>query len=359
MRSRLVWCFILGLVLSGAVKAVAGTFKDPMLTPAPMAPNSVSSAPLLAGAMSATRIVAVGLRGVIATSDDQGKSWRQRASPVSSDLVAVSFVANGKGWAAGHDGVVLHTEDGGNTWLKQLDGQAACKRMEAYYQEKLDGGDASVAPFVSAVKANCSDGTGDLPWLDVFFTDERTGYVVGPFGNIMATADGGVSWEPWQHKMENDRGLHLNQMARVNNELYIAAEQGVVFKWNAAEQKFKRHQTPYSGTYFGITGDASKLLAFGLRGTAYRSLDAGQTWAAVPTDAGAAVNAAATLADGRVVMVTQNARVLLSTSAQADHFKQLTVARPMQFTDVLAVAPNAVAIFGTAGVAIEPLAAGG
>ncbi|WP_028079159.1 WD40/YVTN/BNR-like repeat-containing protein [Solimonas soli] len=358
MRHSLSYLLICGLALASAGAAAANTFKDPAVTPAPEVPNSVSSAPLLAGALSGTRIVAVGLRGVIATSDDQGKTWKQQPSPVSSDLVALSFVGDGKGWAAGHDGVVLHTEDGGNTWVKQFDGAAACKRMTAYYQQKLDGGDASVQPYIMQVKGNCGDGAGDLPWLDVLFVDEHNGYLVGPFGNIMATADGGANWEPWQHRIDNDRGLHLNQITRINGELYIAAEQGVVFKWDAGKQKFKLHQTPYKGTFFGITGDSAKLIAFGLRGTAYASADAGETWTAIETDAGAAVNAAATLADGRVIMVTQNARVLLSTDAQARQFKPLTVTRPMLFADVVPIAPDAVAVFGTAGVAVESLATG-
>ncbi len=30
-----------------------------------------------------------------------------------------------KGWAVGHDGVVLHTSDGGESWRMQLDGNQA------------------------------------------------------------------------------------------------------------------------------------------------------------------------------------------------------------------------------------------
>ena len=42
--------------------------------------------------------------------------------PVSSDLFAVHFANASKGWAVGHDGVVLASSDGGQSWTKQLDG---------------------------------------------------------------------------------------------------------------------------------------------------------------------------------------------------------------------------------------------
>ena len=49
-------------------------------------------------------------------SDDEGTSWRQVESPVSSDLVAVRFVSAYQGFASGHDGVILATTDGGEHW---------------------------------------------------------------------------------------------------------------------------------------------------------------------------------------------------------------------------------------------------
>ena len=55
----------------------------------------------------------VGMRGLIVLSDDEGKTWRQAPVPVSSDLVSVRFVTPSRGWACGHDGVILRTSDGG------------------------------------------------------------------------------------------------------------------------------------------------------------------------------------------------------------------------------------------------------
>jgi len=59
---------------------------------------------------------------VVILSDDDGATWHQAKVPVSVTLTAVSFGTPAKGWAVGHSGIVLHTEDGGETWVKQLDG---------------------------------------------------------------------------------------------------------------------------------------------------------------------------------------------------------------------------------------------
>src|SRR4051812_6883490 len=99
------------------------------VTPAPAAltqPSILSAkasgAAMLALAQAGARLVAVGERGIVLLSDDNGKSWRQVATPVQVSLAAVQFVNEQSGWAVGHLGVVLHTADGGQTWRKQFDG---------------------------------------------------------------------------------------------------------------------------------------------------------------------------------------------------------------------------------------------
>lgn len=59
------------------------------------------------------RIVAVGERGHIIYSDDEGKTWVQGEVPVSVTLTAIDFGTDTHGWAVGHSGVVLKTTDAG------------------------------------------------------------------------------------------------------------------------------------------------------------------------------------------------------------------------------------------------------
>src|ERR1700712_5725559 len=68
-----------------------------------------------------SRLVAVGDRGHILYSDDQGKTWTQAKVPTRQLLTAVFFVDDKHGWAVGHDAQILASEDGGLTWTKQFD----------------------------------------------------------------------------------------------------------------------------------------------------------------------------------------------------------------------------------------------
>jgi photosystem II stability/assembly factor-like uncharacterized protein len=80
---------------------------------------------MLAVARTGKRLVAAGERGIVLLSDDGGNSWHQAQVPVSTTLTALQFVDPRNGWAVGHLGVVLQTTDAGATWTLQLDGQRA------------------------------------------------------------------------------------------------------------------------------------------------------------------------------------------------------------------------------------------
>src|SRR5210317_1614791 len=66
--------------------------------------------------------VAVGEYGVIIVSEDGGETWEQASVPASVALTGVYFPTSRSGWAVGHDGLILHSSDGGHSWEKQLDG---------------------------------------------------------------------------------------------------------------------------------------------------------------------------------------------------------------------------------------------
>src|SRR5580765_4846300 len=100
---------LLAATLAIAAPASRGAgFADPLDVPA--VASSLAPSRLLNGvARAGGRIVAVGQRGHILSSDDQGKTWTQASVPVSVDLLAVHFPTPGKGWVVGHSGVVLAT----------------------------------------------------------------------------------------------------------------------------------------------------------------------------------------------------------------------------------------------------------
>src|SRR5689334_20914018 len=78
------------LAFAGAVGA-APSYTDVLDTPATMSPLAARTL-LCAIARAGDRLVAVGQRGHVIVSTDDGVTWKQSPVPVSSDLTAVHFV---------------------------------------------------------------------------------------------------------------------------------------------------------------------------------------------------------------------------------------------------------------------------
>lgn len=329
----------------------AAAFQDVLETPAKTSALAAQS-PVNALAWAGKRIVAVGQRGHILLSDDAGKSWQQAAVPVSSDLVAVHFPSAQQGWAVGHDGVVLHSKDAGQTWVKQLDGRLAGERMAAYYAEQARSGalgsaDES-AKLLDEAKRIAAQGA-ENPFLDVWFSDETTGFVVGAFNLVFRTTDGGQSWEPWFHRTANPSRLHLYAVRQLEAGVFIVGEQGLVLKLDAAGGRFDKLETAYRGSFFGVAGSGSAVIVFGLRGNAFRSSDGGGHWEKLETGLQEGVTAAATCGDGSLLLASQSGRVLRGDS-NAGHFRMLKLARPVPASTLLCGDGDEILVGGVRGI---------
>ena len=344
--------FLLPLAFAGAaaLAAFAGTdgkFVDPLDSPA--RPTRFAAATHLSAiARAGNRLVSVGVRGLIVLSDDEGKSWRQAASPVSSDLVAVRFVSPMRGWASGHDGVILATTDGGERWVKQLDGRMAAKLLAAHFDKLAAAGDANATRLRKEVARNYENGP-EMPMLDLWFDNERVGWASGPFGTLLGTRDGGKTWTSWMEKVGSDKMLHYNAVRGVGGDLYLASEQGTLFKLDRARERFVPLSTGYKGSFFGVVGTREYVVAYGLRGTAYRSRNGGASWQRLETGVPGGLTGARALEDGRLLFVSQDGRLIMSRN-QGDTFQPLPVGRPGLFTDVAQAASGRILITGLGGV---------
>ena len=291
---------------------VAAPFADTLDSPAIQSEKAVHGA--FTGLTSAgKRLVAVGQRGHIFYSDDAGQQWHQAQVPVSSDLVAVHFPTALQGWAVGHDGVVLHSSDGGETWRRQFDGRQVGPRLLKQYQVlAAQQPDDPVSVALLAEAQRMTEEGADKPFLDVWFENDRIGYIVGAFNLIFRTDDGGQSWTPWLDRTENPSALNLYALRPVGNQLFIVGEQGLVLRLDPASRRFVATPTPYNGTFFGITGTPGAVLVFGLRGNAFRSVDGGVSWSKVELGLPLSITASTVTADGRIILLSQAGHVLVS-----------------------------------------------
>lgn len=308
-----------------------------------------AKAVLLAVARAGQRLVAVGEQGIILLSDDHGVSWRQAKVPTSVALTNVRFASASEGWAVGHAGVILHSNDGGEAWVKQLDGnQIARIELAAATAEAEAGAQGSAARLADA-KRWVADGA-DKPLFDIYFSDVHSGLAVGAYGLILATEDGGKSWQSLRRLVDNPKGRHFYSIAASGTERTIAGEQGALYRSTDGARSFAELKTPYSGSYFGLLqGAPGQLLVFGLRGNAYRLGDDGASWQRVDTQLPVTLTAGARRSDGSLLLTDEAGRLLHSTDG-GRHFAPLAVAQPSSFTGMVEAADGALVVSGVRGM---------
>lgn len=339
-------------VLLASMLAAHAASTDTLDVPASQSKLAAFS-PLFSVVRADKRLIAVGQRGHILISDDGGAQWRQVPVPVSSDLTALHFPSAAKGWAVGHDGVILHSTDRGSRWIKQLDGRQAARLIVDYYAQHAQQDKPAIVAIVAEAKRMLAEGP-DQPLLNVWFENEQTGYATGAFNLILKTSNGGKSWVPISELTDNPNGYHLYGISASGSDLYIAGELGLLMKLDRASGRFNAIPTPYKGSFFGLLTKPGLVIAFGMRGNAWRSEDAGKSWQKIETGVQSGLNAGTVLDDGRIVLASQSGNVLVSS----DDGRSFTPARdikPLPIFGVAAAGASRLALVGYRGTQIEPL----
>src|SRR5262249_52951388 len=121
-----------------------------------ISPEFLSTLNLLGGVQVHSQVWAVGEHGTILSSDDLNH-WQKWPTPTEATLTRMFFIDDQHGWVCGHDQTILHTEDGGKSWVLQKEDSAQFK-----------------------------------PFFDILFLDAEHGWVVGADGAAWNTQDGGA-----------------------------------------------------------------------------------------------------------------------------------------------------------------------
>ncbi len=218
------------------------------------------------------RYVAVGERGHVVHSGD-GREWSQAESvPTRSTLTTVTSQGPDL-WAGGHDTAILHSEDGGVTWDL------------VYY-----------------------DPDRAQPVMDIHFVDSQTGYVIGAYGLMMKTVDGGETWDEFEVSLD---GWHLNGIIDLGDGfLVITGEKGFSYLSEDAGETWETIEMPYPGSMFGAVQAGDCIVVHGLRGNVQRSCDGGQSWEEIPTPTESSL-AGGAYRDGETLLVGNSGQVVL------------------------------------------------
>jgi photosystem II stability/assembly factor-like uncharacterized protein len=299
-------------VLAGGALMAGATFAqiNPAVMPAvgPLTKQTMSRLLLTDVAREGTRIIAVGDRGYIVYSDNDGESWQRAKTPPGLALLnSVYFSDANTVWAVGHDSVILKSTDQGKEWTQ--------------------------------VYSSAKD---QRPLMDVLFVDANHGFAVGAYGAFLETLDAGKTWTsrkaiPAAAKAKvaksarggrnagmdleddadksPDEDKHLNAIIKLGEgKLFIAGEAGTMLLSNDNGKSWERVVSPYKGSYFGaMLANDGGVLALGLRGNVFRAADPGlRAWTPVATNTKASMMSATKLADGAIVMSGLSGTLLVS-----------------------------------------------
>lgn len=293
------------------------------------------------------RILTSGERGRIFYSDDQGASWVQAQVPVSVMITAIDVTTESTLWAVGHDGIVLNSTDRGGSWSKVLAGAQINQLVAQYYQGLVATAKAD-ANFpeeeLEELLFRADDAIIALEdnrlatLLDVKFVDGNVGYILGSYGLLLQTLDGGQSWQPLIESLGNLDGYHLNAMIQTDNSLLIAGEGGSLFRSIDQGAHWESLESPYNGSFFGIQLlDEQHLLVYGLRGNAFESQDGGDSWLQLQLPIKRTLAGSTLLSNGTVVLVGSFNAMMVRPAGQ----KQFSVAKLSTPAPSVAVAPLA------------------
>ena len=307
--------------------------------------------------------VAVGYQGRVLRSEDYGNTWQEiQPWPADWSLTQVDFVGD-IGWAVGHRGIVIHSRDGGKTWTSQqsntektlfavsfidnLHGWASGD--ESTWLSTNNGGETWEAHRIEVSQVGLSGDTSlavpDIIYYSVKFINQNEGWLVGEYGNIRHTTDGGQTWDSQHESLLDElveRGgtkdvMTLGAFFRVHfsddqHGIVVGAGGAVAVtdnggqKWRWVSREGSKADVPPLHMYtVAAPGNDGKLVMVGTNGTILTSENGGMDWKPAQTPGGVFtwINGLA-FADGGKGVLVGGKGVILVTNDSGQSWKTLS-----------------------------------
>ena len=231
--------------------------------------------------VSADTIVVVG-NGGISKSYDQGATWTKITLPSlpAKDFRSLSFVDNKIGFTAGNKGIVLKTEDAGESWTNvststtqrfravhfhnKDTGYAAGNNSTAYrtYNGGISWDSLSTAPNGHTYTAVFSKGKGEV-------------YLGGTSGAFYRSLDHGSTWTNITAGDTMVSGIDFP----TQDTGYACTNRGIVMKTIDGGNTWLRQSTNNTDGYWAIKFSRANIgYAGGGYGRLYTTRDGGKTW---------------------------------------------------------------------------------
>ena len=221
-------------------------------------------------------------------------SWTRQPSGTMAWLHAVYFLDQNHGWIAGGNGTLLSTGDGGVTWNKNSLG-IKDTLTDVYFADSTEGWLlAQRDVFKLKVNERASyllhTNDGGNTWLRIFlntpdvntrftrllFSDAQHGWLFGETGALFATTDGGAHWLPQQSPSKhlllgaafanNNRGLIVGAGATI-----MQSDDGVSWRLGATgrDEHDRFNAVAIAGPFMWAAGNEGRIVA---------STNGGRSW---------------------------------------------------------------------------------
>ena len=292
-----------------------------------------------------------------------------KPTPAAASPIANQAMMLGATWAGqrvvavGDQGIVMLSDDQGKTFRQARSVPVSSTLTAVSFADARHGW--AVGQW-GAILATADGGetwqiqrlvtTEDRPLFAVHFFDASHGVAVGLWSLVLTTEDGGKTWTdqkltPPPGATKADANL-LGLFADAKGRVYASAERGLVLRSDDRGHKWQYLVTGYKGSFWsGIALADDTLVVGGQRGTVYRSGDDGKTWAEVPLDSKNSVTAFAAAGNELLLVGLDGLRAL-----SKDEGRSFTVSqRPdrLSLTAALHGAPGAWFIWSRHGLVAD------
>jgi photosystem II stability/assembly factor-like uncharacterized protein len=204
----------------------------------------------------------------------------QTPEPQGNRLNSVSFVNDQHGFCVGALGTIIHTQNGGVTWSKQLSGvlseinEVSCVDPSIAYAV----GDHGLILKTTDAGENwwIQPSNSGLDLNSVSFTDKNTGVAVGSMGVVLRTEDGGINWI--KQDPGSTAGLNGVSFTDQHTGTTVGAN-GTLLRTTDGGQSWVSQNSGVSATLYDVSFfDDNFGFIVGANGTVLRTLNGGSDW---------------------------------------------------------------------------------